>query len=32
MEKSSITFNDLPVAVSYIIEKIDRLESLLEKQ
>ena len=32
MEKSSITFNDLPAAVSYLVEKIDRLESLLEKQ
>lgn len=31
MEKSSITFNDLPAAVSYLVEKIDRLESLLEK-
>lgn len=32
MEKSSITFNDLPAAVSYLVEKVDRLESLLEKQ
>ena len=32
MEKTSITFNDLPAAVSYLVEKIDRLESLLEKQ
>lgn len=32
MEKSPITFNDLPAAVSYLVEKVDRLESLLEKQ
>ena len=32
MEKTSITFNDLPAAVSYLVEKIDRLESLHEKQ
>ena len=32
MEKNSISFNDLPAAVSYLIEKIDRVESLLEKQ
>ena len=32
MEKTSITFNDLPAAVSYLVEKLDRLESLLEKQ
>lgn len=32
MEKNSITFNDLPAAVSYLIGKIERMETLLEKQ
>jgi excisionase family DNA binding protein len=30
--KSEISFNDMPKALAYLVDKIDRLETLLEKQ
>lgn len=30
MDKSSISFNDMPAALAYLIDKVDRLETLLE--
>lgn len=32
MDLKTISFNDLPQAVSYLIQKVERLESLLENQ